>query len=95
MSNRLRLERLTVVRLLSLVVFLHAIPVFAREVVSVDPSLPPDTSGLTAFVSVFPSEPCSFEWTIEGGTITSSRFGPLHHFYVRTSGHSRRSDGGN
>jgi len=75
MSKRLKPERLTAVRILSLVVLLHAIPVFALQVVSVDPSLPPDTSGLTAFVSVFPGESCSFEWTIEGGTITSSRFG--------------------
>ncbi len=75
MINRLRPERLTAVRTLSLVVLFHAIPVFALQVVSVDPSLPPDTSGLTAFVSVFPGESCRFEWTIEGGTITSSRFG--------------------
>jgi len=57
MSKRLKPERLTAVRILSLVVLLHAIPVFALQVVSVDPSLPPDTSGLTAFVSVFAIPP--------------------------------------
>ena len=38
--------------------------------VSVDPSLPPDTSGLTASVWR-PSDFCDFFWHIEGGTITS------------------------
>ncbi len=65
---------------------LVTVPYEPPDFVRVDPSLPPDTPGLTALVSVFPNEFCRFEWTIEGGTITSPRIGRSISFTSGPSG---------
>ena len=67
MSKRPKPERLTTVRLLLLVVFVHAIPVFAQPapiVVTVDECLPPLTAALATASGPRPDGACSYFWTL-------------------------------
>ena len=76
MSKRPKPERLTTVRLLLLVVFVHAIPVFAQPapiVVTVDECLPPLTAALATASGPRPDGACSYFWTLAGGVITGGQ----------------------
>ncbi len=76
MSKLLKPGRLSAVRILSLVVFVHAIPVFAQPapiVVTVDECLPPLTAAFATASGPRPDGACSYFWTLGGGVITGGQ----------------------